>query len=610
MWTEREDSPEDEGYRRRLSAGGLARRLLPYLRAHAGALATGLALLGLSVGSELAAPLVLRALVDGPAVRGDAQGLVGHAALFLGIVALGMAAAWLEVVVVARVGLSVVNRLKREVFEHLLTLSMDYFDAHAPGRLLARVESDTERLRQLFSEVALALLGSAALLVGTLAVLLATDARVTLAVLTMALPLLAALPWALGLVRRLSAEARRRYARLSAFITEYIRGVEVIQAFGYAPRARERLAGLNRSKAEGEIRAELVSYGYFGILVAFEVVAVAAVLWMGMGRQGMGAAGGLAGMSTGTLVLFIEYARRVFVPIRAFSEQVAFVQRAFASADRVVSVLDTVTRTPDRPGARPVVPRDWRTISLESVGFGYDGALAPALDSLSFTLRRGERLALVGPSGGGKTTIAALLLRLYEPASGRISLDGVDLRDYALAAWRRCVGLVPQDIHLFPGTLGENLRALRDDVPEEAVRRALVAAQAEELERRIPGGLEGVLAEGGGNLSMGERQLVSFARAVVDGPDLLVLDEATSSVDPATEQRVQRSLERVLEGRTSITIAHRLATVRRADRILVIGAGRVMEEGTHDALHRAGGIYRDLYERQFRPMERDAVASS
>jgi ATP-binding cassette subfamily B protein len=320
------------------------------------------------------------------------------------------------------------------------------------------------------------------------------------------------------------------------------------------------------------------------------------IIWIGA-RSVFGVA-----MTVGTLVLFIEYTRRLFFPLVMFSEQLNFLQRAFASADRVFGILDTASRTADRPDAIRDIPREWDSIAFEDVTFEYDGG-AKALDGVSFDVPRGQKLALVGLSGGGKTTITSLLLRFYEPTRGRITIDGHDIRRYQQKEWRRRIGLVLQDIHLFPGSLEDNLRVLRDDIPREAMDRALRVVQAEAMVQRLPDGYATELSEGGSNLSMGERQLLCFARAIVDDPDILILDEATSSVDPATERRLQDSLDHLLEGRTSLIVAHRLSTIKTVDRILVMHEGRLVEEGSHDELYAADGIYRDLFDLQFAAQE-------
>ncbi|MFB3908203.1 MAG: ABC transporter ATP-binding protein [Candidatus Eisenbacteria bacterium] len=608
------------------------------MRPHRGLFALGLALMLVAVASDLLGPIVLRRLIDRDISAHSASGIMHSAALYLGLFLVGTIAGYFQVVVLTRMGLAVVTELKRRVFRHLLGLSLAYFDKNPPGKLLARVESDSERLQALFSEVGIAILRTSILVLGTIAVMLATDWRITVTILALAAPIVAGtiffFRWMRGLYRRV----RGLYARISTFVAEYVQGVPILQMYGYERRAAERLARLNDDKLVAERNAALYEYGFFGLLTAIEVCAVIVILFIGSGK--------IFGfvISVGTLVLFIEYTRRVFWPLAMFSEQINFLQKAFASADRVFGVLDTPSRTPDRPGARQAIPEDWREVAFENVSFAYDSGTR-ALDSISFRIRRGEKVAVVGWSGGGKTTITNLLLRFYEPTEGTITLDGVDIRDYTQKAWRSKLGLVLQDIHLFPGTVAENLRAMNEPVragggaqcPDDEdgnggppataggdgsggamvgegegdgegdgdgngdrIAKAIRIVGAEELIARLPKGLDEPLAEGGANLSMGERQLLSFARAIVSDPDLLVLDEATSSVDPATERRLQRSLDRLLAGRTSLIIAHRLATIVSADRILVLHGGRLVEEGSHEELYAKDGIYRDLFDLQFR----------
>ncbi len=577
---------------RHLPLAEMARRVLPLFRPHRTSLAAGLLLVLLSVVCELGGPVVLRHLIDEGIARRSGGGILESALLYAGLFVLGTIATYFQVIVLTRMGLSIVTQLKKTMFSHILGLGLDFFDRNAPGRLLARVESDTERLQMLFSEVAVALLRTVVLFAGAVAVLFLTRAGVTLAILLFATPIFVGTLFYFRWMRSIHRRSRRQHARISAFLSEYVQGVPILQSYGYEDEARRRLAELNADKVRTDRRAAAFEYGYWALLSAVEVVAILLLLYVGTGRA-FGAA-----LSVGTLILFVEYTRRIFAPLAMFSEQIGFVQRAFASADRVFGVLDTPSRTPDVADARDEVPDDWAAVAFEDVSFAYDGK-APAINGLSFTVRRGERVALVGLSGGGKTTIANLLLRYYEPTGGRIAIDGVDLRRFRLRAWRRRVGLVLQEIHLFPGTVGENLRALADGVPQDDVDRAARTVGADEVIARLPRGQDEPLAEGGANLSMGERQLLSFARALVHDPDLLILDEATSSVDPGTERRLQESMERLLAGRTAVVIAHRLATVLSADRILVIHGGRIVEEGPHAELHARRGLYRDLFELQF-----------
>lgn len=593
MWWHDHETPEDARHVRHLPAREMIGRVVPLFRPHWRALGTGMLLLVVSVAAELAGPLVLRRLIDHDIATGSRSGIVESALVFAALFLVATVANYFQVHVLSHMGLSIVTGLKERVFHHLLGLSPAYFDGKSPGRLMARVESDTERLQALFSEVAIALLRTVLALCGALAVMLATNVQVTLGIVVFAIPVaygtMRWFRWMRGLYRAVRATV----ARISGFVAEYVPGVPIVQIFGYEREAERGLAELNDEKVRLERRASLFEYGFWGVLTAVEVVAVLLLLHLGSGQWLD------FSMTVGTFVLFAEYTRGIFRPLAMFSEQLGFIQRAFASADRVFAVLDTESRTADRPDATDEVPDDWTTLAFEDVSFRYDGG-TQALDGVSFELRRGETVALVGLSGGGKSTLTHLLLRFYDPTEGCLTLDGVDLRAYTKRAWRSRLGLVQQDIHLFPGTVRDNLVALVDGFDDTTIERACRTVGADAVIARLPAGLDEPLNEGGANLSMGERQILSFARALVPDPPLLVLDEATSSVDPGTERRLQESMQRMVAGRTALVIAHRLATVVGADRILVVHQGRIVERGTHAELYAAGGVYRDLFDLQFR----------
>ena len=546
----------------------------------------------IAVAAELGGPLIVRHVLDNDIPAGDKHGVLIRGLLYALLYAVGMAAAYVQVIMVSKIGLKIITELRKQAFAHILSLSLAYFDKNPAGRLMARVESDVERLRMLFSDVALALFRNIVLLGGTLAVMLAANAQVTVTILLIMAPMVVATYFFLRYIRKSFRVIRSLYARISAFLAEYVTGIRILQIFGYTETAQMDLARRNRDKYNKEIRVYFREYAFWGLFSSIEIAAVMAIIYIGA-RHIFGVA-----MTVGTLVLFIEYTRRLFWPLIMFSEQLDFIQQAFASADRVFAVLDTESLTPDRADAATEIPDDWREVAFDDVSFEYDGG-AKALSDVSFRVARGESVALVGLSGGGKTTITNLLLRFYEPTQGAITLDGVDIRDYRQKEWRNMIGLVLQDIHLFPGSLVDNLRVMRDEISQEAIERAMGVAQAGAMVDKLADGYDTELAEGGGNLSMGERQLLCFARAVVDDPDILILDEATSSVDPVTERRLQNSLDRLLEGRTSLIVAHRLTTVAKVDRILVLHEGRLVEEGTHEELYRQNGVYRDLFDLQF-----------
>jgi ATP-binding cassette subfamily B protein len=431
------------------------------------------------------------------------------------------------------------------------------------------------------------------------------DARITTAVLLLIAPIFGGSLLLIRWMRRLYALVRRRIAELSTFVAEYVQAVPILQVYGRGPWAMERLRRRNQARYDIEVRSEFLNYAFWSTFATIEVLAVMLILYFGFSGSFRPA------LSLGTLVLFIEYTRRLFAPLGMFAEQLNSIQRAFASADRVFGILDTETRVVDLRGRGRPIP-DWSEIAFENVEFRYPAPPGsgpgpgfsetpgrPVLDGVSFTIRRGEHVALVGPSGGGKTTLASLLLRFYEPSAGRITVGGVDIRELSLSEWRSRLGLVLQDIHLFPGTIGDNLRVFHPEIPDERLQGAVRTLGATELIEDLPRGFATQLSEGGQNLSMGERQLLCFSRALVKDPEILVLDEATSSVDPATERRLQESVRRLLQERTALVIAHRLSTVVHADRILVVEGGRLTQEGSHERLVREDGLYRTLFELQF-----------
>jgi ATP-binding cassette subfamily B multidrug efflux pump len=592
-WWDDDDHPEDEGYVRHQRVSALARKLLPLLATRKLVFAGAMVIILLGLAAELAAPLVIRHILDVDIPGGDTSTLARSALLFAALFTGAMGCGYVGVVMMSQIGLEAVATLKQKMFDHLLSLPLAYFDRQPPGRLMARVESDVERLRMLFSDVSVAMLRSGLLLFGALGVMLATNWRVALGVVALVAPLVVATAFFLRWVRRMYRRLRGLVAKLLGFLTEYVQGVPVVQVFGSTHGVMKRLHARNEEKYGVEVRAVTIEYGFWGMFMAVEVAAVLVIVWRGWGQVLSGA------MTAGTLVLFLEYARRLFFPIIMFAEQLSFVQRAMASGDRVLAILETEPARNEERGWRTEWPASWRTIAFDRVSYSYQASEAPAVSDVTFTLERGQTVALVGVSGGGKTTVTNLLMRFYDPDEGRITLDGIDTREFEPRVWRSRIGLVLQEVHLFPATLGENVAALDETVTREQMHRAMHLVQGAGLVGRLGRGYETELSEGGGNLSMGERQLVSFARAIVRDPDVLILDEATSAVDPGTERTIQTSMHRMMKGRTALVVAHRLSTVMGADKILVFHEGRLVEQGSHVVLYEKGGVYRDLFDLQF-----------
>lgn len=576
----------------KVSSLKLLTRFIPYVKPHWKAFLVAVLLLLLAIAGELAGPLVLRAVIDDAIPSGSSSEIIRLSGLFAAIFLVTMAIAYVQVIIASRIGLGIVRSLKRQLFDHVLTLSMGFFHANPSGKLMARVESDTERVRMLFSETSMALLRNAAMVVGTMVIMFRANGYIALRVLAITVPVaLISIP-VLKRMRVIWGKVRRSYASIAAVASEFVRAVPVLQVFGTTGFAREKMHREGKEYFRREMKASLLEYGFWSFLGTLEIGAVAVILVAG--RPGV-----ISGAVTvGTVVLFVEYTRRLFGPLVMFGETLNQIQRALASGERLMEILDTETLTPDGSIAGGF-PSDWERIEFQDVWFRYSEESDWALKGVSFVLRRGETIALVGDSGGGKSTIVSLLMRFHYPQKGSIVMDGVNINDYTLDSWRSGLGLVLQEVNLFSGSLSGNLTLFDHTVSREAQENALRAIEAGELLDSIPGGLDGRISEGGANLSMGQRQLINIARAMLRQPEILVLDEATSSVDPGTEKRIQRATDIALEGRTALVVAHRLATIEHASRIIVVRHGRVVEMGTHRELLAEGGIYAGLHGLQF-----------
>jgi ABC-type multidrug transport system fused ATPase/permease subunit len=590
MWWDEEDYLE-ETTERKISNYDILKKILPYFREHLRTLIAGFLLLLIFTGCELSGPLILKRIIDEEIGKGQLDGLIRFSLLYAFIFVLGFTIRYFQSILMTRMGIRIVNRIKSLLFGHILGLSMPFFGKYTPGRLIARVESDGETLKMLFSHISVNILQTVLLLFGILTVLFINDPRTTISVILFLPLLLIATYFFIKYIRTIYRKVRQRYANITSFVTEYVQGVPIIRMFHYEPVARARLHDKNLSKYLIERKLVFFEYGFWGVFMFSEVVGTVIVLSIGASKVFAGT------MTIGTLILFLEYIRRVFYPIMEFSEYINFIQKAFVSAERIFTLMAIEPDVPEP--VRPVHPGSpIRKITFEHVWFAYEGDNW-VLKDISFEIEKDRRIAAVGLSGGGKTTLVNLLLRFYDPVRGRICADGTDIRNFSISRWREEIGLVLQDIYLFPGTILDNLRVFDDRYDAIAVEQACETVNANALVGRLERGFETALSERGANLSMGERQLLSFARALVREPRLLVLDEATSSVDPYTEGAIQRGLNRLLSGRTSFIVAHRLSTIVNSDNIIVIHKGQLVESGNHSSLMLKNGIYRSLFELQF-----------
>ena len=569
----------------------LVRRLAAAARPHARVVVASGLLFPLIAGVELLQPYLLKVAIDDHILTGDWPGLTRTVALLLVSLLTLYVLRGVEDYLMYLSGQRVMHDLRAGLFAHLLRMEAAFFDRNPVGRLMTRVLNDVEAVGEAFTSGLFAVVGDVVTLAGVVGVMLWMDWH--LAAVTFSLvPVLAAVG-ARFRVRARDAyrEVRRRLARLNGFLQESLQGMTVIQLFGREHHEADDFRHLNAGYRRALFASTLWEASLYASVEALGSAAIALLLWYGA-RQIAAEA-----LTFGTLVAFIQYTNRFFLPIRDLGAKYTVMQSAMASSERIFGLLDRAPAivTPAAPAAAPRSPAV-PPVVFSSVGFAYEDERW-VLRDCSFEVRAGERVAIVGATGEGKSTCARLLNRFYDVQHGRVVVEGVDVREWDLARLRKRVGVIFQDTVLFTGTVEANLRLGGDGrVSEAELDRAVGVANARALIAGLPRGFAEELTERGGNLSHGERQLLAIARAVVYNPAILVLDEATSSVDPESERFIRQAMSRLAEGRTTITIAHRLSTIQDADRILVLHRGRITEEGRHAELLRLGGLYARLWE--------------
>jgi ATP-binding cassette subfamily B multidrug efflux pump len=588
----------------------LTRRLIGYLRPYGASVIAALALT-VAVGPLLVAgPYLFMVGVDryiDPTVNHKMtlsvglHGLAWVTIAFLGSLLLGFAVQFLQARIMQNVGQKALYDLRKQIFGHLQILPMHFYDKSPVGRLVTRVTTDVDALNDLFAAGIAAMVNDAVQLALIAGVMLWMNARLALATFAV-LPLILIATWIFrGKVRDANRRIRTAIARINAFLQENISGMAAVQLFNREKNSQDEFERYNRAHMDAYKDTILAFALFYPAVEFFSVAAIATAFWYGGLRA-------LAGVVTvGVLIAFMQYAQRFFLPIQDLSEKFNILQSAMAASERIFKLLDEPVPVLLQEGARPLVnPRG--DIEFRNVWYAYRGGDSPAEDDwvlrdVSFHIAPGQALAIVGHTGAGKTTLIQLLLRLYEIQRGTILLDGVDIREYNVRDLRRQFGIVLQDPFLFTGTLESNVRLGTPGIDRAAVERALREVGLGPLLDSLPKGVETPVTERGATFSVGQRQLVSFARALAHNPRFLILDEATSSVDTKTELLIRAALDRLLEGRTSLVIAHRLSTIQHADRILVFHKGRLREQGTHQELLALRGIYYRLYQLQYRDQE-------
>jgi ATP-binding cassette subfamily B multidrug efflux pump len=586
----------------------LMRRLITYLRPYKLQVAVATAAIIGHSALELAPPYLVKLVIDRYIPARDMNGLALIAVLYLATLAGSFVLDYAQTWMLQLTGQRIMFDLRMQIYEHLQRLDLRFYDRNPVGRLMTRVTTDVDVLNDLFTSGVVSVFGDLFTLAGIMVMMIWIDWRLAMVAFSV-LPLIwVVTQWFRRNVRESYRQVRTWIARINAYLQERITGMATVQLFRREARDFEDFDRIDRTYRDANVQSIFYYAVFYPAIELISALAAALIIWVGGGRV-------MAGMLTlGSLVASLQYSSRFFRPISDMSEKFNILQGAMASSERIFQLLDTKveivsgsgirdqgSKTPNRsliPDPRSLIGR----IAFENVTFSYVPG-EPVLRNVSFEVERGRRVAIVGATGSGKTTIVSLLLRFYDVQEGRITIDGTDIREMDLHDLRSMFGLVLQDVHLFSGTIGGNVRLGNEAIDAAAVRGAVDAVHAGAFIDRLPAGLETPVAERGATLSVGQKQLLSFARALAFDPPVLVLDEATSSVDTETELLIRDALKVVMRGRTTIAIAHRLSTIQDMDRILVLHKGELRESGTHQELLAHRGIYHRLYQLQFKDKE-------
>lgn len=592
----------------------LARRLFRYLRPYRFRATMSVLLVILSSLLEIAGPAIVAVAIDlyvKPFGGGNTVGVSRRIGIWLAAHGMGVppitginvaamlyfitliggfAVLYAQMVLMNMMGQYIMYDLRKQIFGHLQHLDVQFFDRNPVGRLMTRVTTDVDALNDMFTAGFVAIFGDIFVLVGIIGVLFWMNWRLALVLFSITPLIILISMWFRRGARITYRQVRARIAAINAFLQEHISGMSTVQLFNREEREAEKFDGLNARHRDANLDANIYYAVFYPVIELIQTIGIALIVWYGGGQVLRST------LSVGALIAFFQYAQRFYEPISDLSEKYNILQAAMAASERIFKLLDTPVRIEDE-GTLEV--GEFRSIEFRNVSFAYNGE-DWVLRNVSFLVERGDRVALVGHTGAGKTTVTALLLRFYEAQGGQILINGVDIREYKLASLRALYAIVQQDLFLFTGNVAENISLADPRITQEAIREAAVRVQADRFISRLPQAYADVVRERGAGFSVGEKQLLSFARALAFNPPVLILDEATSSIDTETEHLIQEAILTLMTGRTSIVIAHRLSTIRSADIILVFHHGEIRERGTHEELMELGGLYRKLYEIQYR----------
>lgn len=564
------------------------KQIIPYLVKDKWLFSFGLFAMLLTSLMRLVDPLILAHIIDKSIPNKDMSDMLRYAGYFVLVIIVSGILSYLQIILMSRLGIKIITNFKGNVFKHLLRAPISWFNNQQVGELIAKVESDSERVKNLFSDLSVQIIGNIIFFAGVYVVLMVKESKITLMMTTPAVIVMVCYYFIVRYLSKFYRRIRELYAEITAKITDYVQGMQIIQVLNQQKKIYDELFKTSRLKKNLDTKASFIEYSMQGVfLFLFNVLFVIIIIKVSAPKIIVGV------MTIGTLFIFIQYVSRLIWPLMNISENIMQIQRAMVSLKRILDL--TALPTEDQIHVGNVIPQFSNEIRFENVWFAYNQD-EWILKDVSFTIRKGAKIALVGASGSGKTTTVNLLCGFYKPLKGQIFIDDVSLDDLNLYLWREKIGLILQDIFLFPGNIVENIRVYNDEIPVEDVQKAIQIVNLQDFITSQKAGLYSELAERGQNISQGEKQLISFARALSFSPEIIIMDEATASIDPQTEARIQLSMNKVLESKTAVIVAHRLTSVLDADQILYFKDGKIIQRGTHHELMLKNKAYKKLVE--------------
>ncbi|HNX01217.1 MAG TPA: ABC transporter ATP-binding protein [Candidatus Cloacimonadota bacterium] len=574
------------------------KKLLPYIWKDKYLFLCGLVAMLFTSCMRLIDPLILAHIIDYSVPHHDVKDMFIYAGYFVGVIGLSGLLSYIQIILLSRLGIKIITEFKGHIFDHLLKLPISYFDKNAVGEIIARVESDSERVRMLFTDLSVAILGNIIFFIGIFSVLLWKQWKITSQLILPLIVMIIAYSFVIRYLNKFYKRSRVLNADITAKLTEFLQGMPIVQLFNQQKRVIGDLFVSSNEKKNVDIKASFVEYGFQGIFFfVFNILFVIMIIILTAPKI-------IAHVMTiGTLIVFTQYIARVIWPLMNISENITNIQRAFVSLQRIFSITELSTEYETLLGEEePVFDH---SIEFRNVWFAYDDE-EWVLQDVSFLIPKGGKIALVGASGSGKTTTISLLCGFYRIQKGEILIDGKNLYQLDMRKWRQKLGLILQDIYLFPGNILENVRIYNDEIDQLKVDQSIRLVQAQEFVNNLPNGLYSELSERGQNISQGEKQLISFARAICFDPEVVIMDEATASIDQLTESRIQQSLHQMLTDKTAVIVAHRLASILDSDQILMFHEGQIIHRGTHNELLKTAREYQKLVELQFLSAKEEA----